>query len=96
MKIVPVITEKSLSDAKDGNYTFIFNPSMTKGQIKALIAKTFGVHVVAVRTVNYKHFIKKTYAGRKVKVAPYKKAVVTLKDKEKIDLFETKENKKQK
>jgi large subunit ribosomal protein L23 len=89
MKIEPIITEKSLTDAGNGKYTFRVQHGLTKFGIKDLVEKTFDVHVTAVRTMNQKGEIKR--GNRKSKVVPgYKKAIVTLKDKEKIDLFEVK------
>ena len=90
MYIKPVLTEKSLSEAKRGKYTFFMKPHLNKFQIKNLISKTFGVHVVSVRTLNLKRELKRVYTGRRKVIQPRKKVIVTLKEKEKIDLFETK------
>lgn len=94
MNIKPVITEKSMSDAKSGKYTFYVSPGFSKGQIKDLVNRVFNVHVVEVKTLLYKGRVKKNYKGIKVAVPARKKTIVTLRDKEKIDLFETKESKK--
>jgi large subunit ribosomal protein L23 len=84
----PVYTEKSLANAKRGSYSFWVDKGLNKGEIKILIGKTFDVHVVSVKTVNYKKEIKRSYRGVIQKLASAKKAIVTLKDKEKIDIFE--------
>ncbi len=89
----PVLTEKSLEEAKKGNYTFWVDKHLTKPQIKIKINEVFGVNVVKVRTLNVAGEIKKTIMGRKKIVKPKKKAIVTLKEKEKIDLFEEKKSK---
>ena len=94
MKIEPVITEKSMNLAKDGHFTFFVDRGLTKPQIKKIISHLFKVTVVKVRIVNLKGEVKKTMKGRKKIIRPRKKAVVTLKDKEKIDLFEEKKKKK--
>jgi large subunit ribosomal protein L23 len=89
MKLIPVLTEKSLNEAKKGNYTFWINKRLNKNQIKKLISEIFGVHVVRVRTVNVEGEVKRTLRGRKQVIQPRKKAIVILKEKEKIDLFES-------
>lgn len=96
MKLKPVFTEKSMAEAKKGNYTFLVNPSLTKKAIKAAINSAFGVHVKAVRTVNKPSVTKRNMYGKIVTSKAVKKAIVTLAEKEKIDIFETvaKEEKK--
>ena len=89
-KLVPVLTEKSLDQAKKGFYTFYVDPSMNKYSIKFLIEKTFEVHVTSVKTMNYKKEIKKNMKGKKQVKKAKKKTMVTLKEKEKIDIFEEK------
>ena len=49
--IKPVFTEKSLQDAKLGNYTFKVEPRMDKKRIAQEVAKIFGVKVTRVRTI---------------------------------------------
>ena len=90
MKLEPVLTEKSLNEAKRGNYTFWVDRRLTKPQVKRLIDEVFGVNVVKVRTLNVAAEVKKTLTGRKRVIQPKKKAIVTLREKEKIDLFESK------
>ncbi|OGM33389.1 50S ribosomal protein L23 [Candidatus Woesebacteria bacterium RIFCSPHIGHO2_01_FULL_44_21] len=86
--IKPILTEKSLAEAKAGRYSFWVPARSTKHQIKKLIGETFGVHVVRVRTQSRAGGIKTTLTRRKITVSPQKKAIVSLKAKEKIDLFE--------
>lgn len=92
IKIKPVITEKSLSEAKKGNYTFYLARDLNKEQIKKLIGETFGVDVLKVRTINLKTKRKKNFRGRIQILKPRKKAIVTLKENQKIDLFEEKKS----
>lgn len=87
-KIIPVLTEKSLSEAQSGKYSFWVDRGLSKDKIKVIIYELFGVNVVRVRTVNVSGQIKKNYRGRKRIIQPRKKAIVTLREKEKIDLFE--------
>ena len=90
MKLEPIITEKTLEQAKDGNYTFRVEKGLNKNQIKLLIEEVFGVHVKKIRTINVRGELKRTLAGRKRRIMSVKKTIVTLAGKEKIDLFETK------
>lgn len=87
-KLEPVITEKTMSLASEGKYTFRVDRNLNKYKIKKLIEDTFGVKVTGVHTMNEPGEIKITLAGRKRVIQPQKKAVVKLAEKEKIDLFE--------
>ncbi len=90
MILEPVITEKSTNLAKEGKYTFRVDKGLTKDKIRALISKVFGVTVLKVRTLKERGEIKRGASGRKKIIKPTKKAVVQLKGKEKIEIFETK------
>ncbi len=83
--IAPVITEKSAKNAQNGVYTFKVSKKATKTQIKKLIETEFGVHVVKINTLLTKPKDRRVgkYTG-KTKV--YKKAIVTLKDGETIEM----------
>ncbi len=87
--IKPVITEKSLKKAGAGWYTFIVAHDSTKPQIAQAVSQQFGVVVTSVRTMNKKGMTKRTGKKRiEMVLSPMKKALVQLKDKQKIDLFE--------
>ena len=81
------LTEKSsLLSEKLNKYVFRVAPRANKIQIKAAIEKLFNKKVVAVNTSNYagkKKRERRADFGRK---AHWKKAIVTLKEGEKIDL----------
>ncbi|MBO5142650.1 MAG: 50S ribosomal protein L23 [Clostridia bacterium] len=83
--IAPVITEKSASNAENNVYTFKVAKSATKTEIKWAIEKAFNVSVVKVNTLNTKPKDKRVgkYTG---KTKTYKKAIVTLKDGENIEI----------
>lgn len=90
MNLRPVLTEKSLDNAKKGKYTFWADPNATKYTVKRLIEEIFEVKVATVKTSNYKKSVRKNFKGNKVTEAARKKCIVTLKGKDKIDIFETK------
>ena len=90
MQIKPILTEKSMLAAKKGVYTFAVGKQLIKNQVRQMIDTLFNVHTKSVKSINYKGGIKRNYRGIKVSVKPYKKVMVTLADKEKIDIFEQK------
>ena len=91
MKIEPIITEKSMTAAENGRYTFRVSNTLTKFGVKHLVESTFGVHVKEVRTMNQKEEKKRGMTRRAKTIPAYKKAIVRLRDKEKIDLFDVKQ-----
>ncbi len=90
IKLTPLLTEKSIEQAKEGVYTFRVDPRVTKYQVKDSVQKVFGVEVARVRTLTKRGRTKKNLQGKMRKILPSKKALVSLKGKDKIDLFETK------
>ncbi len=88
MKIRPVVTEKSLSDAKNGKYTFIFPITMSKFEIKEVMKDAFDVHVKAVKTVSRPATRKRNVYGKIKGTRGVKKAIITLANDEKIDIFD--------
>ncbi|KKQ41767.1 MAG: 50S ribosomal protein L23 [Microgenomates group bacterium GW2011_GWC1_37_8] len=90
MKLEPIITEKTLKLAQAGKYTFRVDKNLTKYQIKKLVNDIFNVHTQRIWTIKVAGEVKKTTRGEKRIIKPTKKAIVSLKEKEKIDLFETK------
>ena len=86
--IKPVFTEKSLKLAKEGKYTFFVEKNSDKNSLKSRIAKLFGVHVTGIKTINYGGENRRNVRGVKLTILPKKKAIVTLKEGEKIDIFE--------
>jgi large subunit ribosomal protein L23 len=86
--IRPVVTERSTELADDsGKYTFIVHPSANKIEIKNAVQALFEVKVKEVRTANFRGKVRRV--GRSEgKKAAFKKAVVTLADGERIDVYE--------
>lgn len=83
--IAPVITEKSAYQAEKNVYTFKVAASANKIEIKKAVEAAFGVKVEKVNTLITKPKAKRVgrYTG---KTKTYKKAFVTLKDGETIEL----------
>ena len=83
--IAPVITEKAAASAEKNAYVFKVVATANKTQIKDAIEKAFDVKVENVNTLNTKAKDKRVgkYAG---KTKTYKKAIITLKDGQKIEL----------
>lgn len=90
MKLKPILTEKSMSDAASGKYSFYVDPKYTKNQVKAAIEKIFDVKVSNVSSSNLKKRVKTNFRRQKKIIAAKKKVIVTLKGKGTIDLFDTK------
>lgn len=87
----PIVTEKSAILQEKGVYAFEVDPEANKIDIARAVAKKFNVTVRNVRTINLKGKTKAqmTRRGKFIgKTSHYKKAIVTLKEGDKIDLFE--------
>jgi large subunit ribosomal protein L23 len=81
------LTEKSsLLGEKLNKYVFRVAPRANKVQIKAAIEKLFNKKVVAVNTCNYAGKKKRERSANFGRKAHWKKAIVTLKEGDKIDL----------
>ena len=83
--ISPVVTEKSTNLSEQNKVIFKVKKNIKKKIIKKNIEKIFKVEVTKVNIVNKKSKIKTT-RGRKVKISGFKKAIVTLKKGQNIDL----------
>ena len=79
------MTEKSTNLSEHNKIVFKVNKNFNKNLIKKNIEKIFKVEVTKVNIVNKKPKIKST-RGRKIKVPGFKKAIVTLKKGQNIDL----------
>jgi large subunit ribosomal protein L23 len=89
--IKPVITEKmTKATEKQNRYGFIVSRDANKIQIREAVEKTYGVTVEDVNTINYIGKVKSrnTKAGVVTGISNrHKKAVVTLKSGDSIDLY---------
>lgn len=86
--IRPVFTEKSLKMAKVGKYSFWVGVNMDKMGIKSEVANVFGVHVTSVKTILGRSEVRRNQKGQRFSTKKAKKAIVTLKEGEKLDVFE--------
>jgi large subunit ribosomal protein L23 len=86
--IKPVFTEKSLKMAKTGKYSFWVGPGMNKTGIKSEIAKDFGVHITSIKTITGHGEARRNAKGQQFSTKGTKKAIVTLKEGEKLEVFE--------
>ena len=83
--LFPVVTEKSTNLSSLNKITFKVPRSATKKTVKKNIEKIFKVNVTKINIINKRTRIKTTNRGRK-KVLGYKKAIVTIKKGQNIDL----------
>jgi len=83
--IEPLITEKGASDKQTGKFLFKVHPKATKKEIHTAIEKIFNVHVTKVNTLRVRGKLKRV-RHQPGFTSNWKKAVITLKKGEKIDL----------
>tara|TARA_B100001029_G_C14961753_1_gene394869 strand:- start:379 stop:669 length:291 start_codon:yes stop_codon:yes gene_type:complete len=83
--ISPHITEKSTNLSEQNKIVFKVNDKINKKIIKKNIEKIFKVNVTKINIINKKSKTKIT-RGRKIKVPGFKKAIVTIKKGQTIDL----------
>ena len=81
----PSVTEKSTMLSEMNKVVFKVNSSANKKSVKKSIEKIFKVNVVKINIINKRRRFK-TVRGKKVKVQGYKKAIITLKKGQNIDL----------
>jgi large subunit ribosomal protein L23 len=84
----PLVTEKSTQQKEKSNqYAFEVDPKANKIEIQSAVERLFKVKVFQVRTVRVLGKVKRL--GRKYGKRPdWKKAIVTLKEGDRIDFFE--------
>ena len=83
--ISPVVTEKSTNLSEQNKIVFKVSNKLNKIILKKNIEKIFKVNVIKVNIIN-KQPRKKIAKGKKVKIPGYKKAIITLKKGQNIDL----------
>jgi len=83
--LFPVVTEKSTNLSEHNKIVFKVPSSANKVSLKKNIEKIFKVNVTKINIINKQNRTKLT-RGRKVKVSGFKKAIITLKKGQSIDL----------
>ena len=83
----PLITEKVAGLQAAGKYTFEIASHATKHQVKAAVEHIFKVDVTAVNVISIKGKTKRVKSGYTTSPS-WKKAIVSLKPGDKIELFE--------
>ena len=83
----PIVSERSMGLAEQSKYSFYVDPNANKIEIKYAVQELFKVTVTDVNTMNVQGKAKRMgkHVGR---TANRKKAIVTLKSGDKIELFE--------
>ncbi|MEX2203339.1 MAG: 50S ribosomal protein L23 [Actinomycetota bacterium] len=86
--IRPVVSEKSYAGLDLNTYTFLVDKRANKTEIKEAIQEIWNVQVTSVRTLNRKGKTKRRRftVGKR---ADEKRAIVTLVEGDKIEIFET-------
>ena len=83
--LYPVVTEKSTNLSEQNKIVFKVPKTANKKNLKSNIEKIFKVNVTKINIINNKSRTKVT-RGRKVKIKGFKKAIITLKKGQNIDL----------
>lgn len=86
--IRPVVTEKSVIGTDLGQYTFEVNSRANKLQVKDAVQTAFKVTVLDVHTLLMPAKVTRRGSREIVRKGKWKKAVVTLKPGDRIQLFE--------
>tara|TARA_Y100000590_G_scaffold253124_1_gene284344 strand:- start:974 stop:1267 length:294 start_codon:yes stop_codon:yes gene_type:complete len=83
--ISPIVTEKSTTLSEQNKIIFKVPKKANKKNLKKNIEKIFKVNVIKINIINKKGR-QKVSRGRKIKISGYKKAIITLKKGQNIDL----------
>ena len=83
--LTPLVTEKSTNLSEQNKIVFKVPSNANKNNLKKNIEKIFKVNVTKINIINKQNRAKLT-RGRKVKVSGFKKAIITLKKGQSIDL----------
>ncbi|MFE0633047.1 50S ribosomal protein L23 [Streptomyces sp. NPDC001070] len=84
--VKPVVSEKSYALLDENKYTFVVDPRANKTQIKQAVEAVFSVKVTGVNTINRQGKRKRTRTGFG-KRKDTKRAIVTLAEGDRIDIF---------
>jgi large subunit ribosomal protein L23 len=88
--IRPIVSEKSYALLDAGVYTFVVHPDANKIEIRQAVETVFNVRVANVNTLNRKGKRKRNRRAFTFGTRPNtKRAIVTLVEGDRIDLFES-------
>ena len=85
--VKPLITEKSTLLQEEGKYVFHVAPRSNKVQIREAVQKSFGVVVIDVNILKVRGKLKR-YGPKLSRTPDMKKAIVTLRPGDRIQLIE--------
>ncbi len=83
----PIITEKGTMQAGLNKYTFEVARPANKQQVKEAVEKIFKVDVIDVNIVNVPGKMRRVGKSRGM-TSPWKKAIVTVREGQRIELYE--------
>jgi len=83
--LTPLVTEKTTNLSEQNKVVFKVPASADKKNLKSNIEKIFKVNVTKINIIN-KQNRTKLARGKKIKVSGFKKAIITLKKGQSIDL----------
>ena len=83
--LFPLVTEKSTNQSEYNKIVFKVPSKANKKNLKKNIEKIFKVNVTKINIINKQRRTKLT-RGKKVKIPGFKKAIITLKKGQSIDL----------
>ncbi len=84
--LAPVVSEKSYGLLDANKYTFLVRPDANKTEIKIAVETVFKVKVIGVNTINRQGKKRRTRYGTG-KRPDTKRAIVSVADGERIDIF---------
>jgi large subunit ribosomal protein L23 len=84
--LAPVVSEKSYGLLDENKYTFLVAPDANKTEIKIAVETVFKVKVTGVNTINRQGKKRRTRFGTG-KRPDTKRAIVTVADGDRIDIF---------
>tara|TARA_R110002049_G_scaffold67855_3_gene176018 strand:- start:698 stop:982 length:285 start_codon:yes stop_codon:yes gene_type:complete len=86
IKTIRLSEKATLLGDTNNEYVFVVDPKANKLEIKQAVEKVFGKKVEAVRTANYAGKARRERRADYGRTNHWKKAIVRLKDGERIDL----------
>lgn len=86
LKMVRLTEKATKASSELGQYTFEITSGATKGAVRLAVEQTFKVKVTRVNIQNYRGKNKRGRSGQPSVTSDYRKAIVTLRAGDKIEL----------